>query len=302
MKKILIAWGVAVFATLSHGAWPEKPIKLIIPYSPGGTTDILVKTMQPRLSELLQQPVIVEYAGGASSMIGAAKAAQATDNHTFLVTADEFLTNSIVEPNGTHAAKNFKTVAFLAHSPIMIGTRVGSPHTDAKKVVSNDRLSFGNAGQYSISNLLLRQTNRNWISASYKGGAPMFMDVFSGNLDLSSCSVLQATGHIRSGKLVPVMVYSRKRVAAYPNTPTSFEMGVPLAASVWLGVVAPVTTSDEAVSRLSLAMLTVLKDQSLMQNLVDSGLTIEPKNSKEFDIFLKNSTTQIKELLPHDRY
>jgi tripartite-type tricarboxylate transporter receptor subunit TctC len=297
MKKILISLCVAVCATLSHAGWPEKPIKLIIPYSPGGTTDILVKTMQPKLNELLQQPIVVEYAAGASSMIGASKAAQATDNHTFLVTADEFLTNSIVDPTGLHSAKNFRTVAFLAHSPIMIGTRTGSPHTNAKEVLSNDTLSFGNAGKFSISNLILRQTNRNWISASYKGGAPMFMDVFSGNLDLSSCSVLQATGHIRSGKLVPVMVYSRTRVPTYPNTPTSFEMGVPLSASVWIGVVAPTLTTDEATSKLSAAVLTVLKDKELMQKLVDSGLTIEPKNHKEFDRFLKDSTAQIKSLL-----
>lgn len=297
MKKILFALCISIFTTLSYAAWPEKPVKLIIPYSPGGTTDILIKTMQPKLTELLQQPIVVEYAPGASSMIGAAKAAQATDNHTFLVTADEFLTNSIVDPDGPHSAKNFRTVAFLAHSPIMIGTRTGSPYTNAKELVKNNSISYGNAGKFSIGNLLLRQTNRNWVSASYKGGAPMFIDVLSGNVDLSSTSVLQATTYIKSGKLVPVMVYSRNRVPAYPDTPTSFESGVPLAASVWLGVVAPKSTSDEAATKLSTAMVTVLNDKPLMQKLVDNGLTIEPKNNKEFDVFLKNNTEKMKALL-----
>jgi len=297
IKKFILLVCISVWSAFSYAEWPNKPIKFIIPYSPGGTTDILVRTIQPRLSELLKQPISIEYVAGASSSIGAAKAAIAQDNHTFLITADEFVTNSITDPDGAHSAKNFKTVAFLAHSPIMISTGAINPQRDAKSIISDNSLSYGNAGVNSISNLLLRKTNPNWTSISYKGGAPMFADVIPGTVKLASCSVLQATTHIQSGKLVPVMVYSRNRVSAYPSVPTSYELGIPLAASVWIGIVASKSTTDEAANKMSAAAMTAMKDLALTQSLIDRGLTIEPMDNRAFDNFLQQNIKQIKNLL-----
>lgn len=297
MKKLIIFICVAVWSTFACAEWPDKPIKFIIPYSPGGTTDILVRTIQPRLSEILKQPISIEYVAGASSSIGAAKASTAQDNHTFLITADEFVTNSITDSDGAHSAKNFRTVAFLAHSPIMISTGTVNPQRDAKSIISDNSLSYGNAGTNSISNLLLRKTNPNWISVSYKGGAPMFADVIPGTVKLASCSVLQATAHIQSGKLTPVMVYSRNRIPAYPSVPTSYELGIPLAASVWIGIVASKSTTDEAANKMSAAAIAAAKDSVLTQTLTDRGLTIEPMDHRAFDNFLQQNIKQIKSLL-----
>lgn len=297
MKKIIAFFLVTLWSSLALAQWPEKPIKLIIPYSPGGTTDILIRTIQPRLTELLKQPVNIEYAPGASSAIGAAKAAVSKDNHTFLVTADEFVTNTITDPSGNHAMQNFRTVAFLASSPIMIATAVNSPYRDAKSILSNPNISYGNAGVNSISNLLLRKTNPNWVSVSYKGGAPMFADVIPGTVNLSSSSVLQATTHIQAGKLVPVMIYSRNRLPSYPDVPTSYELGIQLDAPVWLGVVAPKSTTDDAVSRISSAFMSAMKDTELTRPLVERGLTINPMDHRQFDTFLQQNARQVKNLL-----
>ena len=297
MKKLFILVCVALWSTFAQAQWPDRPVKLIIPYSAGGTTDILIRTIQPRLTELLKQPVNIEYAPGASSAIGAAKAAVAKDNHTFLVTADEFVTNTITDPSGNHAMQNFRTVSFLASSPIMIATAVDSPYRDAKANLSNSNISYGNAGVNSISNLLLRKTNPNWISVSYKGGAPMFTDVIPGTVNLSSSSVLQATTYIQAGKLAPVMIYSKNRHPAYPDTPTSHELGIQLDAPVWLGVVAPKSTSDDAVSRISSAFMSAMKDTELTRPLVERGLTINPMDHRQFDTFLQQNARQVKNLL-----
>lgn len=296
MKKLVFFICVAVWSTFCQAEWPERTIKLIIPYSPGGTTDIIVRAIEPQLSELLKAPIVIEYAPGASSSIGAAKASLAHDNHTFLVTADELVANSIINPDGPHALKNFKPVAFLAHSPIMISTGVNGSR-DAKTILANNNLSYGNGGVNSISNLAARKTNPKWTSISYKGGSLMFADVIPGTVNLAACSVLQATTYIQSGKLVPVMVYSRTRSLAYPNVPTSYELGVPLEASVWIGVVASRPTTDEAVDKMSKAIQTVLKNSSITQPLVDRGLTIEPMDPRSFAVFLQQNAKQIKSLL-----
>jgi tripartite-type tricarboxylate transporter receptor subunit TctC len=174
----------------------------------------------------------------------------------------------------------------------MISTSTGTPPRDVKYILSDNSLSYGNAGVNSISNLLLRKTNPKWVSISYKGGAPMFADAIPGTVKLAAASVLQTTTHIQSGKMVPIMVYSRNRMPAYPSVPTSYEMGIQITGSVWIGIVASKSTTDEAASKMSAAAMSAMKDSILVQPLVDRGLTIEPLDNLAFDNFLEQNVKQ----------
>jgi len=297
MKKYLL-FALCLWSSLTLAAWPEKSIKIVVPYPPGGTTDIVARAIQPRLTELLKQPIIIEYTPGASGSIGADRVATTHDNYTFLLTADEFVTNGIVDPKSNHRLSNFKTVAFLAHSPIVLTANVNSPYRSAKKLLSTEKISYGNGGTRSISTLLVNKTRPEWISVSYKGGALMFADVIPGTVDIGACSVLQATTYIQSNKLAPIMVYSRTRLKALPDVPTSYELGIPLAGSVWLGVVAPTSTTDEAAHTLSIAIVKALSDPEIAQPLIDRGLTISPKGPSEFNKFIIENKKFVQELLP----
>lgn len=296
MKKYLLFF-VCLWSSFTFAAWPEKPVKLIVPYPPGGTTDIVTRAIQPRLSELLKQSIIIEYVPGASGSIGADRVATTHDNYTFLVTADELVTNGLADPNSNHKLGNFKAVAFMAHSPIILGTNVNSPYKNAKKLLATEKISYGNGGTRSISTLLVSKTRPEWTSISYKGGALMFADVIPGTVDISACSVLQATTYIQSNKLVPVMVYSRSRLRSLPDVPTSFELGIPLEGSVWLGVVGSKSITDEAAHTLSIAIAKALSDPEIAQPLIDRGLTISPKGPTEFNRFITENKKFVQGLL-----
>ena len=296
MKHIIVfmcLW-LSNLTAFADDNWPRGPVKIIIPYSIGGTTDLIMRTLQNRLADLLKQPIVIEYIPGASAIIGTSRAADADDNHTFLATADEFVTNSVMEPGGKHDASNFRPVALLANSPILITTQSNSAFTDAKKLLSMTRLTYGNAGPRSISAMVLARTNPNWTSINYKGGSPMWVDVISGNIDVGATSVLQAASHIQSSKAVPVMIYSRKRSPFLPHVPTSFEMGVPIEGIVWIGVVAPKQTSKIAVESMSKALLTAMTDGELTRPLIERGLTLDAKNHGQFSRFIDEQQTFVK--------
>jgi tripartite-type tricarboxylate transporter receptor subunit TctC len=297
---LIFLWLVGL-AAYAADPWPQRAIKIVIPYSPGGTTDLIIRTLQNRLADTFKQPIIIEYAPGASAIIGTARAADADDNHTFLATADEFVTNSVMEPDGKHDSSNFRPVALLANSPILITTQANSAFTDAKKLLSMTRLTYGNAGPRSISAMVLYRTNPNWTSVNYKGGSPMWIDLISGNIDIGATSVLQAASHIESSKAVPVMIYSRNRSPFLPNVPTSFEMGVPIEGIVWIGVVAPKSTTKAAVDKMSQALLSAMNDRVLVQPLIDKGLIADNKNPAQFDKFLADQHVFVKRSVKSDK-
>lgn len=286
ISSVILACTFSVSALAAQ--WPTQPVKIVIPYGAGGTTDILIRTMQPELSKILGQPVLVVNQPGGQSMIGAREVADATDNHTFLATADEFVTNSITTPDGRHHMSNFRTVTFLAHSPILLGTKKGGTITDIKSVLGQKGITYGNAGgNFAIGKLVLKIAHPNWTPVQYKSGPQMFGDVIAGTTSLSAASVLQSTSYIKNDQIQPLVVFNETRIASLPDTPTAKELGIPLVGKVWLGLVAAKSTTEEAANTLSKAAIKVLNDKDLMKPLIEKGLTIEPRDSKDFDKFIK---------------
>jgi tripartite-type tricarboxylate transporter receptor subunit TctC len=281
----------------AQAAWPQKPVRIIIPYSAGGTSDIVARTLQPHLSKTLNQPVVIELIPGANGSIGASRVVATSDNYTFLLTADEIVPNSIMEPLSGHSLVNFRPVTFMAHSPVTLGVRINSPYKTTADLLNADQITFGNGGTRSIAYFTTSAARPNWTGVPYKGGGQMWPDVIAGHVDASAASALQTSGHVQGNKIRPMLVFSRNRLATMPDVPTSYEMGIPISGSVWLGILAPNNTTDQAVSVLSRALITALNDPAIAQPLIDRGLVVEPKGPQEFSKYLQESTTSIKKLI-----
>lgn len=299
MKKILLSLMLTLFFSASAMAqWPTQQVKIIIPYGAGGTTDILVRTMAPELSKLLGQDVVVINKPGGEAMIGAREVEKTRDNHTFLATADGFVTNSITIPEGTHHMKNFRSVTFLAHSPILLTSKEGGEIKNIKQVLNKKGVTYGNSGsKYAIGKLVLKIAQPTWTPVTYKGGPLSFGDLISGNIDLVAASTLQSNSYIKNKQVRPLLIFNDKRVAHLPNVPTAKEVGINLEGKVWLGFVTAKSTSDEAVNKMSDASIKVLNNKTLMKPLIAKGLTVEPKGSKEFDAYIQSDLELKKKML-----
>lgn len=295
--KTLVFLLSALAIGTAQAAWPQKPVKIIIPYSAGGTSDIVARTLQPHLSKTLNQTVIIELVPGANGSIGAGKVVSASDNYTFLLTADEIVPNSIIEPASGHSLINFRPVAFMAHSPVTLGVGINSPYKTATDLLKVEQLTFGNGGTRSIAYFTTSAAWPNWIGVPYKGGGQMWPDVIAGHVDASAASALQTSGHVQGNKIRPMLVFNRNRLATMPNVPTSYEMGIAVSGSVWLGILAPNNTTDQAVSVLSAALIKALNDPAIAQPLIDRGLVVEPKGPQDFSKYLRESTTSIRKLI-----
>jgi tripartite-type tricarboxylate transporter receptor subunit TctC len=296
MKKIILL--LALCATnYAYAVWPEKPIKLLIPYSAGGTSDIVARTIQPHLVKLLNQPVVIELVPGANGSIGAQKVMSINDNYTFLLTADEIIPNSIMEPTSGHSLVNFQPVVFMAHSPVVLGVNSKSLYKTVNDLLKAEKITYGNGGTRSIAYLTTSAARPGWTSIPYKGGGAMWPDVLAGHVDVSASSALQISSHVQGGTMKPMLVFNRTRLDTMPDVPTSYELGIPVSGSVWLGIVTPNATTNEAVNTFGTAVISALKDPSISQSLTSRGLIVEPKNSTDFAKYLKDSTNNIKKII-----
>lgn len=293
MHKFLLTLMLLVSGS-AMATWPDKPVKIIIPYSAGGTSDIVARTIQPTLSKLLNQNVVIENVPGANGTIGAGRVSLTRDNHTFLLTADEIVPNSVAEPKSDHSITNFRGVSFMAHSPVVLAVGMTSPFATTADLINAKDVTFGNGGTRSAAFFTVSTAKPDWTPVPYKGGGQMWPDVMSGNVQASAASALQTNVHAQSGKLRPMLVFAPKRIATMPTVPTSYEVGIPVAGSVWIGILAPKQTSTEAVDVFAKAISVALKDPENNSKLTERGLIIDVKGPQEFDRYLNESLTTVK--------
>ena len=294
MRKFLLAVVLLVAGPALASTWPNKPVKIVIPYAAGGTSDIVARTIQPTLSKLLNQNVIIENVPGANGTIGASRVSQTRDNHTFLLTADEIVPNSVAEPTADHSMTNFRGVSFMAHSPVVLAVGMTSSYATTADLLKSPTVTFGNGGTRSAAFFTVSAARPGWTSVPYKGGGQMWPDVIAGHVQASAASALQTNVHAQANKVRPMLVFAPKRIATMPNVPTSYEMGIPVSGSVWIGILAPKQTSTEAVDAFAKALNSALLDPENNSKLTERGLIIDVKGPAEFDRYLNESLTTVK--------
>ncbi len=261
--------------------WPTKPVKLIVPFPPGGSVDPLARLLAVRLSESMGQQFIVENKPGASGSIGTAFVAKsAPDGYNFIVVFDTHAVNPTLLPSMPFdTVRDLAPVMLVGTAPMAIATHPAKPYKTFADVTGvakakPDSISYGTVGNGSLGHLtmtLLQQAGSfKIIHVPYKGGGPMTQDALGGQVDLAVGSVAVLAQHVRSGKLRAVAVTGDKRSHTMPDVPSLSEQGFPgFSALAWWGVFAPTGTPKPILDKLHAELSKALSQPALRKTLTE---------------------------------
>jgi tripartite-type tricarboxylate transporter receptor subunit TctC len=274
-------------------AWPDKPIKLIVNFPPGGVADTLARAISPGLSDILKQPVVVENKPGANGSIGAdAVAKSPADGYTFLVSSGGAMTvDPFLYPNLPYdTQKDLTPVASLAVVRVFLLVHPSVPAKNLNEFLAYARanpgkLSYGSAGSGSSPHLagemLKRAASINATHIPYKGAAPALNDLLGGQVQFMF-DPGPGLQHVAAGKLVALGVASGKRAAKYPDIATLDELGVRIDADTTFGVYAPGGTSPAIIERMNREINRTLNSAALIDNMAKLGGDVAPLTIAEF--------------------
>lgn len=272
---------VAVGAASAQEAWPQRPIRLVIPYPPGGTTDIVGRNLAEQLTRELGQTVVVDNRPGGGTNIGAEAVVNAKpDGYTVFFGGVTQVVNPVFGPVpsfDTLAA--FEPVGLIATAPFMIAVHPKLPIANVRELVAAakaepDKLTVSSAQLDLFVALLNARAGMQLLHVPYKGGAPAAADAIGGQVNMVFAQVPALLTHLNSGRLRPIAVTSAKRFPALPDLPTFAEIGVDYAVNPWFGLLAPAGTPKPIIERLTRAMQKVLSTPEMIQKI--RGVGAEP--------------------------
>ncbi len=270
-------------------AWPTRPVRLIVPYAPGGSTDQLARALGERLGQTLGQPVIVENRPGASTIVGAEAAARAApDGYTlFMGSSASLALNSLMYSKLPYDPKrDFVGITVAARSPLVMEVNASVPAKTVKEFVA---LARANPGKYSFASvgngnplhlageLLNQMAGIDTVHVPFNGSAPALTALIGGHVQLMYDVILSSDPHLKSGKLRALAVTSRQRSVALPDVPTIAESGYPgYEAGIWFALVTRKGTPPEIVKRLNAAATAALAEPAMKQRFDPLGLELTP--------------------------
>lgn len=307
MQRILCTFAAALATTLAAVPAPAqvapdtRPMTLIVPFSPGGGTDVLSRTVAPRLAEKLGYSVVVDNKPGAAGSIAAQFVARAApDGKTLMVgSTSEIGINPSLYPKLPYDVwRDFAPVAPLASTPMVLVTHPSSPIRTANDLVRMARekpgqLSYASAGVGSgahlAAELFFHETKTKLTHVPYKGVGAAFTDIMGSQRDMIIFTSLPSVAHFaRSGQLRIVAISTRERLPALPDVPTFIESGVPgYLMEYWYGLVAPAATPPDLLKQLHAATSEVLRQKELVEALAKQGLEPSYRTPEEFAAFIK---------------
>ncbi len=308
LKQLLTTAAVASAGSLlggalllgSGGAWaqaayPSKPIRLVVPFTPGGVTDTSGRLIAEQLSKRLGQQVVVDNKPGASGNIGTQLVATAEpDGYTLLLGFDGTLViNPHVFPKvGFDTAKDFAPIGKIGDAILILVSHPGVAAKSLKEVIALSKtqaggLSYGTSGTggtpHIAGELLKQRTGANLTHIPYKGGGQAMTDVLGGNIPLVYTAVAGAIQHVKSGKLHAVAVSSAQRASSLPDVPTFIENGVTdFDINSWVGLLAPAKTPKPVLDKLNTELNAVLNDPAVRERLSVLGITASPGSADKF--------------------
>jgi tripartite-type tricarboxylate transporter receptor subunit TctC len=295
----------ALIALLAAGTaqaaeYPTKPIRLIVPFPAGGTTDIVARGAADQMTKIMGKTVVVENRGGAGGAIGAGEVAKAApDGYTIgIATVSTHAVNSACNPRLSYdPLKDFRPITNLAHVPNVIVVNPTIPANDYKEFLAMlkaqpDKLSYASTGTCSITHMIGEQfkmlTKTSMIHVPYKGAGPALTDVLGGQVPVMVDNLPSSMPHIKGGKLRPIVVAWNKRLEALPNVPTFAEVGLKEANDpAWYGLVAPARTPDDIIKKLHEAAVKALQDKGLQERLRGAGAEPIGNSPQEFAAEIK---------------
>lgn len=291
-----------VLATVAVAAqaqtWPAAPIKIIVPFPPGGTTDQIARLLSPHLQQALGQAILVENRGGASGSIGANVAAKsAPDGYAFLLVFDTHAANPSLIPNLPYdTLKDLTPIMLIGTSPMVITAHPDTPYKSFTDLINASKtklgsVAYGTIGAGSLAHLAMtlysNQLKIEMTHVPYKGGGPLVTDAIAGHVPVAIATVALLSSNIKAGKLRPLAVTSAQRFPQLPDVPTLAEQGVgDSGTESWWGLLAPTGTPAPILARMHAEVAKALKLPALQERLVAQGLIIRASSPEEFGKFL----------------
>ncbi|HEY5292310.1 MAG TPA: tripartite tricarboxylate transporter substrate binding protein [Burkholderiales bacterium] len=282
LSLIVVALSCAAFPALAE--YPDKPVKIIVPYPPGGTTDILARVIAQRLSERLKQSFVVENRGGASGAIGTQAVAKSpADGYTLCMgTIGTHGINSALFKNLPYdAVKDFAPITIVGITPNVLTVHPSVPAKNLQELLALARakpgtLNFGSTSPggspHMAGELFKTMANIDIAHIPYKGAGPMLIDLVGGQIQMGFDNMPSSIGHIRSGKLRAIAVTTTKRWPGAPDVPTMAESGLPgYEVSAWFGLLAPAGTPRPVVDLLYKNISDILKQPDMVKQLFELG-------------------------------
>jgi tripartite-type tricarboxylate transporter receptor subunit TctC len=267
----------------SAQAWPTKPVTLVVPFPPGGTTDVLARALADKLGPALGQTVIVESKPGAGATLGADYVAKAKpDGYTLLIGAvHHTIATSVYKKLPYDFQKDLAPITTVALVPNVLVVNASTPATDVKGLVALGKaapnpFSFGSNGNGTAQHLIGMQfqalTGMPLLHIPYKGSGPLTTDLLGGQVQMSFDTITPVLAHIKSGKLRALAVTTAKRSSALPDVPTLAESGLKdFDAGTWFGVLAPAATPKDVIAKLSAEMTKVIQSADFRQRMAEIG-------------------------------
>ena len=304
--RLALAFLLAAFVAFAHGQplpYPSKPIKLIIPFPPGGSNDVVGRAIAAQLSVRLDKPVVVENHGGAGGLIGTEIASKAPpDGYTLILISVAFAFNPAIYKLPYDPATAFTPVAVLGAGPVVIAVTPSLPASNLKELLALARskpgqLNYATAGvgsfQHLASELFKQQAGLDMVHVPFKGGGPAMMDVIAGNTQIAVGSLVQMLPQIKGGKLRALGVGSAARLPALPDVPTISEAGLPgYEVTNWWGIATPAGTPRPVVERLHREFSAIVASAETRKRFEAEGADPMQMTPEEFGRFIARETAK----------
>ncbi len=312
MKKLLTLIGLGLVAAggALAQAWPSKPVTLLVPFPPGGSTDLIARTLQPKLQEKLGGTFVVENKGGAGGTVGATQAKRAApDGYTVFVSS---LGPFVIGPHlmkslAYDPLKDFDYVTVAVQAPNVLVVPVNSPHKSVADVLAfhkanPGKMSFASSGNGSSDHLTAEmfwsQTGTSGLHIPYKGGGPAMSDILGGQVDASFQNINAIIPHHKAGKLRALAITSAKRSPLLPDVPTLEEAGIKgVTIYSWQAIAAPKGLPADIKGKLHEAIVASLNAPDVKPKLLDLGFEIVGNSPEQFTAFQAAEFARWKQLI-----
>ena len=314
LSRRRLVHAVALTLALSGGSvlaqtWPTKPITLIVPFPPGGTTDVLARALGEKLSQSLGQPVIVESKPGAGATLGADYVAKSkADGYTLLVGAvHHTIATSVYKKLPYDFQKDFAPITTVALVPNVLVVNASTPVKNVAELVAlakaqTGKLTYGSNGNGTAQHLIGTQfqnlTATEIVHIPYKGSGPLATDLLGGQITMSFDTVTPVLQHIKGGKLRPLAVTTAKRSSALPDVPTLDEAGLNgFNIGNWFGILAPAATPKDIVARLNSEMVKVIQSPEFKKRMDEIGAEPVGNSAAEMAAQIRAETEKFAKLV-----